>query len=380
MFILLQNGEVFLNGKFEKTNILVKYGRIIKIGSYDYKDLAHYELDTEVIDCTHHYICPGFIDSQLQLAGGSGEEGFLSQPPRILIEECIMGGITTAIGTIGVDTTTKTMSSLFGSVRAFREAGMSAYAFTGGYEIPPQTITGSVRSDIIFVDEIIGAGEISIADRRAPEPSIDELARVVVDAYVGGFMTHKAGVTRIHVGEGKRRLKTLREMCERHEIIHESLYITHLERSKELVQEGIEIARKGSYVDFDIHENDLELWLQKYYEFDGPLDRLSFSSDAGVSSPTELWTEVRKCALHHNIAFEKLLPHITTVPAKALKLPFKGTLAHGNDADLVVIEKTNLEIHYVMANGRFFYRAGKFQYSDQPYTDRRKVDWHGIRK
>lgn len=380
MFTLLKNGEVFLNGKFEKTNLLIKDDRIVKIGPFDFKDLSHYDLETEIIDCAHHYICPGFIDSQLQLAGGSGEDGFLSQPPRILIEECVLGGITTVIGTIGVDTTTKTMSSLFGSVRAFREAGISSYAFTGGYEIPPQTITGSVRTDIIFIDEIIGVGETAIADHRAPEPTPDALARVVVDAYVGGLMTHKAGVTRIHVGEGQRRLKTLREMCEHHEIIYESLYITHLERSKQLVQEGIEIAKKGSYVDFDIQENDLEIGLKNFYECNGPLDRLSFSSDAGVSSPTELWTEIRKCVLQYKIPFVNLLPHVTTVPAKALKLPFKGTLTQGNDADIVVIEKKNLDIHYVMASGKFFYRAGKFQYLDQPYTGRRKADWYGIRK
>ncbi len=161
-----------------------------------------------------------------------------------MIEECIRGGITTAIGTIGVDTTTKTMTSLFGSVRAFREAGISAYAFTGGYEIPPQTITGNVRSDIIFIDEIIGAGKIAISDRRAPEPTPDALARVVIDAYVGGFMTHKAGVTRVHVGEGRRRLKTLREMCEHHEIQYECLYITHLEKSSQLVEEGPSLQEK----------------------------------------------------------------------------------------------------------------------------------------
>ena len=67
MFILFQNGEVFLDGGFEKTNVLVKYGRIIKIGPYDYKNLAHYDLETEIFDFTNHYVCPGFIDSYFNL-------------------------------------------------------------------------------------------------------------------------------------------------------------------------------------------------------------------------------------------------------------------------------------------------------------------------
>ncbi len=56
-----------------------------------------------------------------------------------------------------------------------------------------------------------------------------------------------------------------------------------------------------------------------YKDLDGPLNRLSFSSDAGVSSPTELWTEIRKCVLHHGVSFESILPHVTSVPAKVLK-------------------------------------------------------------
>ncbi len=74
-----------------------------------------------------------------------------------------------------------------------------------------------------------------------------------------------------------------------------------------------------------MHENNLEIWYKEYLKFDGIKNQLSFSSDAGVSSLTELWTEVRKCALYHDIKFFELLPHLTSEPAKALKLSFKGT-------------------------------------------------------
>ena len=37
----------------------------------------------------------------------------------------------------------------------------SAWCLTGGYHLPPTTLTGSVRGDIVHVDRIIGVGEIA---------------------------------------------------------------------------------------------------------------------------------------------------------------------------------------------------------------------------
>jgi hypothetical protein len=41
------------------------------------------------------------------------------------------------------------------------------------------------RGDILFVDEVIGAGEIAISDLRATEPDAASLARLVSEAYIG---------------------------------------------------------------------------------------------------------------------------------------------------------------------------------------------------
>lgn len=380
MLVLFKDGEVFTEGRFHKTDLLVCCGKIEKIGSIEVTSLKNSGLEIDFIDCSQHIIIPGLIDSQIHLAGGSGENGFLSQPPRILIEECIVGGITTTIGTIGTDTTTKTMSNLIASVKAFKEAGLSSYAYTGGYEIPPATVTGRIRDDMIYIDEVIGVGEVAIADRRVPEPTPNELAKVVVDAYVGGTLTAKAGVSRIHVGAGERRLRIIHEMTERHEIQFDHLYFTHMDRSPELLKDGVEIARKGSYVDLDIHERELGKWYQTYLELNGPLDKLSFSTDAGACGPNELWDEIKICALKHDMNLEQLIPHVTSVPAQILGLQSKGHLKPGIDADLLVIDKQDLNIFHVMANGRFFYRDAKFHYVDQLYTARRKADWYGLRK
>ncbi len=376
MYTLFKNGEVFVGGRFEKVDLLVAGSKISHVGPFDERAFPK-QLELEVVDCKNHYLSPGFIDSQSLLAGGSGESGFLSQTPRILLDECIYGGVTTSVGTIGADTITKTMSNLFASVRAHKEAGLSAFAYTGGYEIPPKTLTGTSRTDILFVDEIIGVGELAIADRRAPEPTPNQLARIVSESYVAGILSGKAGITRVHVGEGQRRLATIREMSRRHEFKWDSLYLTHIERSKELVVEGIELAKKGTFLDFDIHENDMPEWYEFYLESGGPLNKLSFSSDAGISSPREIWNEVVKCSQIKKSSFAQMIPHMTEVPASALKLKSKGQIAKGFDADVLVVDKNELRLIHVMANGKFFLKDETLQREDQDYTKRRRMDWYG---
>ncbi len=73
--------------------------------------------------------------------------------------------------------------------KAFNAEGITAFIYSGGYNVPPVTLTGSVRKDMLLVAEVIGAGEIAISDARSTEPSNPELGRLVRDAYVGGLLT-----------------------------------------------------------------------------------------------------------------------------------------------------------------------------------------------
>src|ERR671928_51597 len=92
-------------------------------------------------------------------------------------------GITTVVGTLGVDTTMKTLPGLLARAKALAEEGITAYLWTGGYNVPPTTILWSVREDILFIAEVLGAGEVAIADERSTDPRPEELARLVNDAH-----------------------------------------------------------------------------------------------------------------------------------------------------------------------------------------------------
>jgi beta-aspartyl-dipeptidase (metallo-type) len=166
------------------------------------------------------------------------------------------GGV---VGCLGVDTTMKTPAGLLGRVKGLRHEGVNVWMWTGGYNVPPTTITDSVRNDIMFLAEVIGCGEVAISDERATDPDPRELARLVHDAHVGGMLSGKVGLTHVHVGEGERRLRCIREVLDpqRFQVQAEWLYLTHVQRNEALLAEALELAHEGVAVDFDVAAHDL---------------------------------------------------------------------------------------------------------------------------
>ena len=189
MFTLIENGEIYTPEPRGKSSVLIADGKILKIGELDRQAVEKLRLGLDVIDATDCIVTPGFIDPHEHLLGGSGEEGFSTQTPEIHAGEIAAAGITTVVGLLGVDTTMKTMAGLLAKAKALKEEGLSAFVWSGGYDIPPTTITGTVRNDIMFIEEIIGAGEIAISDERSTDHVPHELARTVIDAHNGGMLS-----------------------------------------------------------------------------------------------------------------------------------------------------------------------------------------------
>src|SRR5436305_5310076 len=218
MFIVIRGGEIYSPRPIGRSDLLMAADKIVRIGDVNVRALEQCGLGVETIEAENCLLVPGFIDPHEHLLGGSGESGWASQTPEIALSEIVAGGITTVVGCLGTDTTTKTMPGLLAKAKAFNEEGITAYIYSGGYNVPPVTLTGSVRTDMLFVPEVIGAGEIAIADARSTEPTDGELARLVRDAYVGGLLTGKSGVTHFHVGSGKKRLRAVRTLLEQYEV------------------------------------------------------------------------------------------------------------------------------------------------------------------
>src|SRR5829696_8222158 len=200
MFTLIENGEIHAPEYLGRRSVLMAKNQIFKVGEIDRRTVEGLGVEVDVIDAGGCIVTPGFIDPHQHLLGGSGENGFASQTPEISATEIVAAGITTVVGCLGVDTTMKTMPGLLAKAKALKEEGLAAFIWSGGYNVPPTSITTDVRDDILFIEEVIGAGEIAIADERSTEPDFHELAHLVHDAYVGGMLSRKSGRTHFHVG------------------------------------------------------------------------------------------------------------------------------------------------------------------------------------
>jgi beta-aspartyl-dipeptidase (metallo-type) len=358
MFTLIENGFVYSPEPRGVQSVLLAGGRIEKVGDIDRRALEATGLELDVVNAGDCLVTPGFIDPHQHLLGGSGEEGFATQTPEIFFSEICAAGVTTVVGCLGVDSTTKTMPGLLARTKALREEGLTAFVWSGGYNAPHATVTGSLREDLLYIDEVIGAGEIAISDRRANEPTAGELARIVSDVYVGGTLTRKSGVTHFHVGDHPAGLAPLRALIENYAVEPEWLYPTHVERERALLREAAAFTRLGAYVDVDTVEGDLPQQLRFFLDDNGDPCRLTVSSDASISSPRDLHAQLRACVVEGRFPLELVLSLVTTNTARVLKLGRKGRLERGLDADVVILNRGTLEITHVFAQGRAVVRGG----------------------
>ena len=174
-FTLLRNAHIIAPDELGIQDILIAGNKIAAIG----KDLnLPQNYDCNEIDLEGQTILPGFIDSHVHLIGGGGEGGYATRTPEIVLSKVTTSGVTTLVGCLGTDGTTRHMESLLAKARGLEEEGLSTYIYTGSYEIPTPTITGSVRKDIIIIDKIIGTGEIAMADHRSAQPTKSEYQKL----------------------------------------------------------------------------------------------------------------------------------------------------------------------------------------------------------
>jgi beta-aspartyl-dipeptidase (metallo-type) len=324
-------------------------------------------------------VIPGLIDAHVHLTGGGGEAGPNTRVPPLMLSRLTTGGVTTAVGVLGTDDTVRSPAELVTTARGLIAEGLSAFCHTGGYHVPPVTITGSVRQDIVLIDLILGVGELAISDHRSSQPTLDELLRIAGDAHVAGLMSGKAGIVHLHVGDGARGLELVRQALDTSEVPARVFNPTHVNRRKALFQEALALAKRGCTIDitaFPIEEGDdarsAAEALTRYLEAGLPAQRVTVSSDGGgclpvfdsegrvvameVGSPSAMAGALKEL-LQCGQPLERVLPAFTANPARLLRLS-KGTLTAGADADLVVLDEDG-DVEDVMARGRWHVLAGK---------------------
>ncbi|MFB7138773.1 beta-aspartyl-peptidase [Gottfriedia sp. NPDC056225] len=381
MLTLIKNGQVYTPHSIGRKDILIAGGKIILIG--DCIPLPPDSYNCNLIDATNNIVVPGFIDSHVHIIGGGGEGGFKTRTPELMLTSATTAGVTTLVGLLGTDGTTRRMESLLAKARGLEEEGITCYIHTGSYHVPVKTLTSKIEDDIILIDKIIGVGEIAISDHRSSEPTFEELVKIATAARNGGILSGKAGVLEIHVGDGSDKLTLLHEIIDKTNIPIRHFHPTHINRNEELFESGIQYALRGGYVDFTtstipqfLEEGEVKCSkaLRLMLDHGVPIGNITFSSDAQASLPyfdkngeylglqvgkmSSLFQEVKDAILEEAIPLETAIQVITSNPAQVLKLPQKGCLQVGKDADLVLLRQDNLEIETVIANGKIMLEKG----------------------
>lgn len=342
------------------------------------------DLPVEVMDGSGKLLLPGFIDSHVHILGGGGEGGYSTRTPELKLSDMVRAGITTVVGCLGTDGVSRRMESLIAKAKQLKSEGVSCYLYTGSYDIPVRTFLSDIRSDMMFIEEIIGVGEIAIADHRSSQPTFEEFARIVADARVGGMLSGKGGVVNIHLGDDRQMLEYLERIRKETSIPVYHMIPTHINRNLDLFRKGIEYARSGGYVDFTTgsyltfaDEGELKPSdaLKQMLDAGVSSENITFSSDGQGSLPVfnaagetvdlqiarvdTLYQEVRDSVRQEGIPLETALKTITSNVAGLLKLPRKGRVQEGSDADLVLVDQNSLEIRTVIALGRVMLRDGE---------------------
>lgn len=361
-FTLITGGDLYTPRHAGVQELLLADGKVAKLGAVELSTLHALSDDVTLLDATGCIVVPGFIDPHAHLIGAGGEEGFASRMPEILLGQIVCAGVTTVVGLLGTDTTTRHIASLHAKASQLGEEGITAYFYTGGFELPPTTLTGSVMDDLVLVDKVIGTGEIAISDPRWIDPLLDPLAHIVVQTATGGKMAGKAGVVHFHTGPGKRKLGLLHELLDCYDVPSAAIYPTHVNRSEALVEDAIALARRGAFVDMDTVEEDVAARLPYYLAQGGPPDRITISSDAHTPSGStrKLYEQFVALVRETQLPLETVLACFTSNGAAALKLKNKGALARDKDADVLVLRQDTLELVHVFAGGRQFVRDGQY--------------------
>jgi beta-aspartyl-dipeptidase (metallo-type) len=376
--LLIRNAVVYAPDPIGKKDILVGGKSILAISA---KIDIPKGLDVEIFDAEGLSLVPGLIDNHVHIAGAGGEGGPSTRTPELALSDMFAGGVTTVIGCLGTDGLTRTVEGVLMKAKSLRSEGASAWIWTGAYQVPTPTITGDAGRDIALIEEIIGVGELAVSDHRSSCPTTSELIRITALARVGGMLGKKAGMVNIHLGDAKNPFMPLHEVVNNSELKYTQFLPTHCNRNSYIFEDSKTYGKKG-YIDittsswpyFQDEEIKPSAALRLLLMAGVPAEHITFSSDScgslpgfdeqgrlvklEMGLPSANLRELADCVLKEKLPLETSVRVLTSNVASILKLPGKGFISAGMDADLLFLDP-EMKMIYLLAMGEWVARDGK---------------------
>ncbi len=356
---LFKGCEVYAPEKAGKQDVLVAGGKILAMAESLDVPLSW---PVEVVDVAGLRMIPGLIDSHVHIAGAGGEGGPASRTPEMPLSMMIEAGVTTVVGCLGTDGLTRSIESVLMKAKGLRQLGVSAYIYTGAYQVPTPNILGDVGKDVAMIEEVIGTGEIALSDHRSSAPTVTELIRLAAHTRVGAMLGGKGGIVNIHMGDARNPFQPIYDAVDMSELKITQFLPTHCNRNDHIFEEAKQYGKEG-YVDlttsaypyFPDEEIKPSKAIVDLLAAGVPLEHITMSSDGCGSLPQfdkegnlvafesgsliSLFNELVDAVSREGMALEDALKTVTSNVADILRLGSKGRIEVGKDADFVLIDE-----------------------------------------
>ena len=362
--ILIQQVHVYAPQDLGIKDVLLAGTKIERIAD-------HMEIEgAKVIDGRGKSLTPGFIDQHVHITGGGGEGSFHTKAPEVKLSELLKGGITTVLGLLGTDGFSRDVENLVAKAKGLKEEGISAYTLTGSYTYPSVTLSGDIKKDIMFIDEMLGV-KLAISDHRSSQITLAELNRIASDARVAGMLSGKPGFVTLHMGDDHAGLSMVRESVNTTAIPITVFRPTHVNRNPYLYEEALGFLEMGGFIDLTCAlpgDDPCAEFVKQALDRGLDTRRMTISSDGqgsysdydedgnltkiGVASVGAMLDEFQIMVRQYHLTMEQALTYMTSNVAEALSIQnLKGYLKEGFDGDALLFDE-HIELDSVFAKGR----------------------------
>ena len=406
MLKIIKSGHVFNPDDIGCKDILIAGEQIIEVKQ---NIPVPSGVKVEVIDAKGKTVVPGFIDGHVHLLGGGGSEGPASHTHGISFSSLAMAGITTVVGTLGLDCINFDIKHLLIKAKELEENGITTYIYTGSFNYPSPTIMGSIELDLSMIEKVIGV-KLALFDALSSQISEELFSELIGKARVGGMLGKKSGIVHIHLGDVSGDFKIFLNASNRIGVPLKKIVITHINRSREVFKKALNCAKQGLVVDVTALSSPARginkavrpaQAIKELIEAGVPLENITMSSDSNAAqiiksekgelekmflTPVNvIIQEFKEAVTQWNLPFSDVLKIVTINVAKVLGIErFKGSILPGKHADLILMDD-DLNIDTVMAKGKILVKdsipvlTGKFEmdYYYQSQTLRLKLAKEG---